>query len=132
MDRLVRRSGWWVAASLLLAAVVGSPGIARGETVVEVPILAAIQANNLGVFELLLLRWDRLPMPSPIELHWQGGNIQPGRSNLSSMARAFQYAIDNTPRATHTGTVSAIGIAYAATGTDGPRERAWPWASPPC
>jgi predicted S18 family serine protease len=53
-------------------------------------------------------------------LQWQGGNIQPGQSNLSAMARAFQYAVDHTPHIDHAGTVSAIGIAYASTGTDGP------------
>ena len=93
---------------------------AAAESVVEIPVLAAIQSNDRGVFEVLLLRWDRLPSPSPMMLQWQGGNIRPGQSNLSSMALAFQYAIDHTPRVDHAGTVSAIGIAYASTGTDGP------------
>jgi ATP-dependent Lon protease len=83
-------------------------------------MLAAIQSNDRGVFEILLLRWDRLPNPSPMRLQWQGGNIRPGQSNLSSMARAFQYAVDHTPHIDHVGTVSVIGIAYASTGTDGP------------
>lgn len=93
---------------------------ASAESVVEVPMLAAIQANNLGVFEVLLLRWDHHPSPSPIVLQLQGGNIRPGPTNLGSMAMAFQYAIEHTPSVDHTGTVSAMGIAYAATGTDGP------------
>ena len=93
---------------------------ATAESVVEIPVLAAIQANDRGVFEILLLRWDRLPSPSPIALQWQGGNIHPGQSNLSSMALAFQYALDHTPNVDHTGTVSAIGIAYTSTGSDGP------------
>ncbi|HET9961317.1 MAG TPA: S16 family serine protease [Nitrospiraceae bacterium] len=86
----------------------------------EIPMLAAIQANDRGVFELLLLRWDHQPLPSPIELKWQGGNVRPGQRNLSSMAQAFQYAVEHTPRSSHTGTVSTIGLAYASTGTDGP------------
>jgi Lon-like protease len=90
------------------------------ESVVEIPILAAIQSNDRGVFEVLLLRWDRLPSPSPMVLQSQGGNIRAGQTNLSSMARAFQYAIDHTPHINHAGTVSAIGIAYVSTGTDGP------------
>ncbi len=94
--------------------------LARAESMVEVPMLAAIQTNNLGVFEVLLLRWDHRPSPSPMELQWQGGNIRPGQTNLSSMVLAFQYALDHTPRIDHAGTVSAIGIAYASTGTDGP------------
>lgn len=93
---------------------------AAAESVVEIPILAAIQSNDRGVFEVLLLRWDRLPSPSPMVLQWQGGNIRPGQGNLSSMARAFQYAVDHTPHIDHAGTVSAIGIAYVSNGTDGP------------
>ncbi len=93
---------------------------AAAESVVEVPMLAAIQANHLGVFEVLLLRWDHQPSPSPIMLQWQGGNIKPGQTNLGSMALAFQYALDHTPNVDHRGTVSVIGIAYASTGTDGP------------
>ncbi|MCE3224758.1 MAG: exported protein of unknown function, putative Peptidase [Nitrospira sp.] len=89
---------------------------AAAESVVEIPILAAIQSNDRGVFEILLLRWDRLPSPCPMMLQWQGGNIQPGQSNLSAMARAFQYAVDHTPHIDHAGTVSAIGIAYASSG----------------
>ena len=93
---------------------------ASAESVVEVPMLAAIHANNLGAFEVLLLRWDHQPSPSPIMLQWQGGNIEQGPTNLGSMITAFQYAIEHTPTIDHTGTVSVIGIAYAATGTDGP------------
>lgn len=93
---------------------------ADAESIVEVPMLAAIQANHLGVFEVLLLRWDQQPSPSPILLQWQGGNIKPGQTNLGSMALAFQYALEHTPNVDHRGTVSVIGIAYAATGTDGP------------
>ena len=93
---------------------------ASAETVVEVPMLAAIQANNRGVFEVLLLRWDHQPGPSPMKLQLQGGNILPGPTNLTSMAQAFHYAIEHTPNVDHTGTVSVLGIAYAATGTDGP------------
>lgn len=90
------------------------------ESVVEIPILAAIPSNDRGVFEVLLLRWDHLPNPSPMMLRWQGGNVRPGETNLSSMALAFQYAVDHTPHINHVGTVSAMGIAYASTGTDGP------------
>ncbi|MBS0168723.1 MAG: hypothetical protein JSR62_00095 [Nitrospira sp.] len=83
-------------------------------------MLAAIQANDRGVFEVLLLRWDHQPNPSPMRLQLQGGNILPGPTNLSSMILAFQYAIEHTPNVDHTGTVGVLGIAYAANGTDGP------------
>ncbi|MCW5800217.1 MAG: hypothetical protein KIT40_17105 [Nitrospira sp.] len=93
---------------------------AAAESIVEVPMLAAIQSNHLGVFEVLLMRWDHQPTPSPIMLQWQGGNIKPGQTNLGSMVLAWQYALEHTPAVDHTGTISVIGIAYAATGTDGP------------
>lgn len=93
---------------------------AAAESVVEVPMLAAIQSNQLGVFEVLLMRWDHQPTPSPISLQWQGGNIKPGQTNLGSMVLALEYALEHTPTVDHTGTISVIGIAYAATGTDGP------------
>lgn len=93
---------------------------ASAESIVEIPVLAAIQSNNQGVFEILLLRWDRQPSPSSMLLQWQGGNIRLGQNQLSSMALAFQYALDHTPPVDHTGSISAIGIAYMSTGTEGP------------
>lgn len=93
---------------------------AAAESVVEVPMLAAIQSNQLGVFEVLLMRWDHQPTPAPLMLQWQGGNIKPGQTNLGSMVLALQYALEHTPTVSHTGTISVIGIAYTATGTDGP------------
>ena len=93
---------------------------AAAESVVEVPMLAAIQSNQLGVFEVLLMRWDHQPTPAPLMLQWQGGNIKPGQTNLGSMVLALEYALEHTPTVDHTGTISVIGIAYAATGTDGP------------
>jgi hypothetical protein len=107
---------------LFLCACVQPAGLplASAESVVEIPVLAATQFNNQGVFEILLLRWDRQPSPSPMVLQWQGGNIRPGQNHLSSMALAFHYALDHTPRIDHTGSISAIGIAYISTGTDGP------------
>ena len=97
---------------------------ASAESVVEVPMLAAIHANNLGAFEVLLLRWDHQPSPSPIVLQWQGGNIKQGPTNLGSMITAFNMPSSIRRPSTHTGTVCVIGIAYAATGTDGPSAEA--------
>lgn len=105
---------------LCTTALLPTTPCAGADSVVEVPMLAAIEANNRGVFEVLLLRWDHRPSPSPMELQWQGGNMRPGQTSLSSMVLAFQYALAHTPQIDHVGTVSAMGIAYAATGTDGP------------
>jgi hypothetical protein len=93
---------------------------AAAESVVEIPVLAAIQSNDQGVFEVLLLRWDQQPAPVPMVLRWQGGNIAPGQHNLASMAMAFEFALDHTPRSDHAGTVNATGFAYVSTGSDGP------------
>jgi len=87
--------------------------------IVELPILAAMKSNNLGVFEVLLLRWDQQPTPVPTALQWQIGNVVLGHDNLRSMSAAFQFAIERTPSVQHSGTVTAIGIAYMATGSDG-------------
>ncbi len=88
--------------------------------IVELPILAATKSNNLGVFEVLLLRWDQQPTPVPATLQWQIGNVVLGHDNLRSMSAAFRFAIERTPSVQHSGTVTAIGIAYMATGSDGP------------
>jgi PDZ domain-containing protein len=117
--QLCRHSGWRILF-FCFSALLAESSSAQAESVAEIPVLAATSLNDQGVFEVLLLRWDRLPSPSPIVLQWQGGNIRPGQGNLSSMARAFQYAVDHTSHVEHVGTVSAMGIAYAATGTDGP------------
>ncbi|GMV50235.1 hypothetical protein FBQ96_11265 [Nitrospirales bacterium NOB] len=90
------------------------------DTVVELPILAAIQSNNQGVFEVLLLRWDHSPTPSPIVLQWQGGNIQLGQANFSSMVQAFRYALEQSEAVELTGTVTATGITYIPINSDGP------------
>ena len=117
--RICRYRGWrilFLGFCMLLADSLP----AQAESVAEIPVLAATSLNDQGVFEVLLLRWDHLPSPSPTVLQWKGGNIRPSQGNLSSMARAFQYAVEHTLHVEHVGTVSAIGIAYAATGTDGP------------
>ena len=93
---------------------------ATAESIVEIPVLAAIQANDRGVFEVLLLRWDRQPNPSPIVLT-MAGRQHPARTEQSQFDGP---GLPIRPRphvdVDHTGTVSAIGIAYASTGSDGP------------
>ena len=117
--RICRYRGWRILF-LGFCMLMADSLPAQAESVAEIPVLAATSLNDQGVFEVLLLRWDHLPSPSPTVLQWKGGNIRPSQGNLSSMARAFQYAVEHTSHVEHVGTVSAIGIAYAATGTDGP------------
>jgi hypothetical protein len=106
----------------LMAIILLSAGVrpVAAEHVVELPILAAVKSNTLGVFEVLLLRWDQQPSPIPPALQWRIGNVVLGQTHLNSMAMAFRYAMEHTPSVEHSGTVTAIGLAYMPTGSDGP------------
>ena len=86
----------------------------------ELPILAAIRNNDLGVFELMLMGWDRKADPNPVQLQWVLGGVRYGKSHLGSMAQAFDYAVERTPSISHTGTVTVVGVTYRPTGSDGP------------
>lgn len=114
-----RRRGLYIlmSAVLLLNA---RPLPATAEYVLELPILAAVKSNGLGVFEILMLRWDQQPNPVPASLQWRIGNVLLGGAHLSSMASAFRYAMERTPAVQHSGIVTAIGLAYMPTGSDGP------------
>ncbi len=104
------------AAATFLALAAGP---ATAENIVEVPVLAAIQANNRGVFEVMMVMWDQKPEPDPVALRWHDAGVSLQDALLDSMAHAFRYAVDRTPTVRHTGTVSVQGLAYARTSTDG-------------
>ena len=87
---------------------------------IELPVLAAVRQNNLGVFEIMLMGWDRKPNPNPVQLQLMLGGVRYGKAHLGSMAQAFDYAVERTPSVSHTGTVSVQGITYMPTGSDGP------------
>lgn len=87
---------------------------------VELPVLAAIGQNNLGVFEVMLMGWDRKPEPNPVQLQVILAGVRHGKTQLGSMAQAFEYAVERTPGIPHTGTVSVQGVTYRPTGSDGP------------
>ena len=87
---------------------------------VELPVLAAVGYNNLGVFEVMLMGWDRKSDPKPVQLQMILGGVRYGKTHLGSMAEAFDYAVERTPHASHTGTVSVLGVTYRPTGSDGP------------
>lgn len=109
-----------VSCSILVALTCSTPASLFANNVVELPVLAAIRSNNLGVFEILLMWWDKKPQPSPVQLQWMVGPVRLGNTHIGSMAKAFAYAIERTPSVEHSGTVSVQGVAYAPTGTDGP------------
>jgi Lon-like protease len=87
---------------------------------VELPVLAAIHQNNLGVFEILLIWWDKQPEPNPVQLQWRLAGVRLGNDHLGAMAQAFAYAVERTPSVQHSGIVSVQGVAYRPTGSDGP------------
>lgn len=106
--------------TLVLTLLCGVPAAVRADTVIELPVLAAIQQNNLGVFEVLMMWWDKKPDPNPIRLQWLLAGVRLGDAHLGAMAQAFSYSVERTPSVQHSGTVSVQGVAYRPTGSDGP------------
>ncbi len=96
------------------------PASLSANNFVELPVLAAIRQNNLGVFEVLMMWWDRKPEPNPIQLQWLLAGVRLGNDHLGAMAQAFAYAVERTPSVQHSGTVSVQAVAYRPTGSDGP------------
>ena len=109
-------------ANIILIATLlcGIPVSVSADTVIELPVLAAIRQNNLGVFEILLMWWDKKPEPNPVQLQWFLAGVRLGNENLGAMAQAFAYAVERTPSVQHSGTVSVQGVAYRPAGSDGP------------
>jgi Lon-like protease len=110
-----------VSSLFLFAALCAvPPPIVSGESVIEVPILAAIRENSQGVFELMVMQWDQKPQPDPIELVRYHGRVRLGAGNLESIDQAFAYAVERTANIHHSGTVSVFGHAYRRANSDGP------------
>lgn len=112
---------WAFAIFAFIAAITpATPFSANTGDLVELPVLAAVPYNNLGAFEVLLFKWDKLPDPDPPLLQWLQGGVRFGKTHLGAMAQAFDYAVERTPAVQHTGVVSVIGVTYRPTGSDGP------------
>lgn len=90
------------------------------EYVIELPVLAAIRANNQGVFEMMIMRWDQQPQPDPAELIRYNSRVRLGAGSLASIDQAFAYAVERTTTVRHSGTVSVFGHAYRPASSDGP------------
>jgi Lon-like protease len=118
--RLLRRHLRPVICAVLMVLACGTPTSLFADNVIELPVLAAFRANNLGAFEVLLMSWDKKPQPNPIQLQWLVGRVRLGNTQMGSMAQAFTYAVERTPSIQHSGTVTVLGVSYAPTGTDGP------------
>ncbi|HKY72876.1 MAG TPA: S16 family serine protease [Nitrospira sp.] len=107
--------GMLLTTSSLLASV---PSDANDY--VELPLIATYGGNDLGVFEIMLMGWDRRSDPNPVQLQVILGGVRYGKTHLGSMAQAFDYAVERTPSISHTGTVSVQGVTYRPAGGDGP------------
>ena len=105
---------------LIVALFCGIPTSVSADNVIELPVLAAIRQNNLGVFEILMIWWDKKAEPNPVQLQWLLGGVRLGNTHLGAMAQAFAYAVERTPSIQHSGTVSVQGVAYQPIGSDGP------------
>jgi hypothetical protein len=105
---------------LIATLLCGIPVSVSANNVVELPVLAAIRQNNLGVFEILMIWWDKKSEPNPVQPQWLLAGVRLGDDHLGAMARAFAYAVERTPSVQHSGTGSVQGVAYRPTGSDGP------------
>lgn len=93
---------------------------AFAENFVEVPLLVAINANDRGAFEILIMRWDQQGSPDPLVLKWGRTKVSFAETYLSALEAAWRFAQGRTPSVRHTGTIWLQGLAYAPTTTDGP------------
>jgi len=109
-----------VICTLIIMLLCGAPISVSADNAVELPVLAAIRQNNLGVFEIMMMWWDKKPEPNPVQLQWLLAGVRLGNDHLGAMAQAFTYAVERTPSIQHSGTVSVRGVAYRPTGSDGP------------
>lgn len=105
---------------LLVAALVVTAHVPAHAEYIELPILAAIRENNSGVFEIMLMGWDRKSEPNPVQLQVNIAGVRYGMNHLGSMAEAFEYAVQRTASLPHTGTVSVQGVTYRPVSSDGP------------
>ena len=110
----------WLTCSLTALFLLVLPQNALADTTVEVPVLAATQANNQGAFNAMVLNWDRRGNPDPMELRWGNQRIRLKEVGLGSIAQAFRYAVEQTPSVKYTGTLTLYGASYAPISSDGP------------
>ena len=103
----------WFAFFLVAVLLIVLPPQVMADTTVEVPVLAVIRANNQGVFNVMVLNWDRRSSPDPMELRWGNRRIRIKEVGLGSIEQAFFYAVDHTPSVRYTGTLTLYGASYA-------------------
>ena len=88
--------------SLLITILLcGVPVSISADTAIELPVLAAIRQNNLGVFEILMMWWDKKPEPNPVQLQWllagvRLGNDSSGRHGAGLCLCGRTHALGST------------------------------------
>jgi PDZ domain-containing protein len=94
-------------------------GLVSARNTVEVPVLAAIRANDRGVFSVMVMDWDKQSAPDPMEVRWGNSRIRVKEAGMGALATAFTYAIDRTTQIRPTGTLTLYGASYAPASSDG-------------
>ncbi|TAJ07262.1 MAG: hypothetical protein EPO61_14990 [Nitrospirae bacterium] len=104
-----------VATWLLIDA-----GQASAAHVVEVPVLSAVNFNNKGAFQVMVISWDQQATPDPVEAKWGNNRVRVKGTALDALGKAFFYAVRQSDSLHPTGTISIYGAAYAPVSNDGP------------
>lgn len=122
MRHSVKDATWLGAGIIFFVAlvVIVLPQRVMANATAEVPVLGGIAANNQGVFNVMVLNWERLSSPDPMELRWGNRRIQVKEVGLGSIERAFFYAVEHTPSVRLTGLLTLYGASYAPLSSDGP------------
>ncbi len=113
-----RRPCLWLAVTLASIGLGWSDAAATH--VVEVPVLAAVTANQRGAFEVLVMSWDEAVTPAPLEVRWANARIRIKGQAADALSAALRYAVDHSAALHPTGTVSIYGASYVPVSTDGP------------
>lgn len=111
---------WRTVGLLTLFLLVAHATPALSGNVVEVPILAAIDANDRGAFQVVLLSWDKQAAPDPLEVRWGNAQVKLKESGLGALDAAFRYAVEHTSSVRLTGTITMYGASYVPVSSDGP------------
>ncbi|MGH7229942.1 MAG: S16 family serine protease [Nitrospiraceae bacterium] len=91
----------------------------RADNTVEVPVLATIRANDRGVFNVIVMTWDKRSAPDPLQLRWGNNRVRVQGVGLGTLGAAFNYALTRLSMKP-TGTLSLYGASYVPISSDGP------------
>jgi predicted ATP-dependent serine protease len=93
--------------------------LAAAANVVELPVLSMVGINGQGAVRVMVMSWDGLASPDPMEVKWRNNRVQVQATGMESLRRALRYALSRSP-APHTGTLTIYNASYAPISADGP------------